>query len=619
MSALERVAARARVWSISTKLFLVFGFLSAAFVVLAVSTEVTLIDETRGLKEIDRESDDVATRVVPLIRLMGELQRAVVQVQQFLTDISATRGRDGLDTGFDEAAENAERFHRAMAEAKRIAEDLGLSSLRARLKDVEEAFPPFYAMGQEMARRYIEEGTGGGNAMMGQFDATASRLDEAMQALIEEGTRYSDQRITNLREIIDRVSADTAALSTRVLVISILGLFVAVAGAVFLRSNIARPLAGVTEALEAVMRGDSRRQIPYQERGDEIGAMARALKRFREVLAEQAELEASRAREEAARREQEARLEQERREAEMRRHQEEARQREEARRRQREELLKLADQFETSVRAVARQVAGSSEQMRASAGEMVEHTRSVAETSHAARQATEQASNNVTVVAAAAEELSYSIATILERVREAAAVAGTSAQKTDHANERIGELAEAAQKIGEVVELINDIAAQTNLLALNATIEAARAGEAGKGFAVVANEVKNLASQTAKATEEISGQILGIQEATREAVDIIGEVTKAIREVNEIATAISEAVEEQSAATKDISQNTQQAAAGTQEVMHNIASVTEAADMTGRHAGEVLNSAEALASEAQRLQHEVDAFLARVRSEDEAA
>ncbi len=618
MSTLKAIFLRLSSWRLSAKLFLVFGILSLAFLVLAISTETALWDIDKDVATVEETSDVVGLQVVPLIRAMGEIQRSVIQVQQFLTDISATRGRDGLDTGFDEAAENADRFRRAMAEARKIAQDLRLASLVAKLDAVEEAFPPFYEMGQEMARRYIAEGPEGGNKLMGRFDATAARLDKAMEELIAEGNRFSDEQITQLRTSLDDLMVETDALSERTLILAIVGLLVAVLGAVFLRQNIARPMARMTETLEAVMGGDQARQIPYQDREDEIGAMARALKRYREMMAEQAELEAARAREEAARREQEARLERERREAEIKRQQEEARQREEARRRRRDELLALADRFERSVKSVAEHVASSSEQMRGSAREMVVHSEEVAHAADGARQATDQAANNVTVVAAAAEELSYSINTILERVKEAARVAGESTRKADQANERISHLNEAAQKIGEVIELINDIAAQTNLLALNATIEAARAGEAGKGFAVVAGEVKNLAAQTAKATEEIAGQIAAIQEATQDAVGGIAEVTEAIRSLNEIAGAISEAVEEQSAATRDISHNTQQAAAGAQEAMQTIDNVKQAADTTRGHAGQVLEAAEHLVSEAERLRQEVDGFLEQVRSEDAA-
>ncbi|MHA1598339.1 MAG: methyl-accepting chemotaxis protein, partial [Alphaproteobacteria bacterium] len=186
--------------------------------------------------------------------------------------------------------------------------------------------------------------------------------------------------------------------------------------------------------------------------------------------------------------------------------------------------------------------------------------------------------------------------------------------ETERSNEQVQGLATAAQKIGEVVELISDIAEQTNLLALNATIEAARAGDAGKGFAVVASEVKNLANQTAKATEEISAQIGGIQGATRDAVEAIGGITSIIDEINEITSAIAAAVEEQGAATQEIARNVEQASAGTSEVTVNITGVNQAADDTGKAATEVLSAVGTLTTQSDKLSKEVSGFLKDIKA-----
>ena len=194
------------------------------------------------------------------------------------------------------------------------------------------------------------------------------------------------------------------------------------------------------------------------------------------------------------------------------------------------------------------------------------------------------------------------------------AAAQNAVDRAQSTNEKVQGLSVAAQKIGEVVELINDIASQTNLLALNATIEAARAGEAGKGFAVVATEVKSLADQTAKATDEIGGQITEIQSATNEAVDAIGSISEVISEISEISSSISAAVEEQGASTREISSNVQQAAAGTQEVSSNMSGVTQAAGETGSAASQVNSAAVELSTQAATLKNSVDDFLQTVRA-----
>jgi methyl-accepting chemotaxis protein len=228
--------------------------------------------------------------------------------------------------------------------------------------------------------------------------------------------------------------------------------------------------------------------------------------------------------------------------------------------------------------------------------------------------AAEQASANVQTVASAAEELLSSIAEIGRRVTQASGIAGSAANDGRRTDVIVRGLADEAQKIGEVIKLIQDVAGRTNLLALNATIEAARAGEAGKGFAVVASEVKNLANQTAKATDEIRARIAAIQSQTSAAVEAIRGICGTIEEINGISSSIAAAVEEQSTATREISRSVQQAATGTAQVSDNIGGVSTAADNTGAAASQVLGSASELAKQSEILRSEVENFLTRVRA-----
>ncbi len=232
--------------------------------------------------------------------------------------------------------------------------------------------------------------------------------------------------------------------------------------------------------------------------------------------------------------------------------------------------------------------------------------------SQSAAESIEQASANVQTVAAAAEELSSSIHEISRQVSRSAEVSMQAVAEADRTNETVKTLSESSTKIGNVVQLISDIAGQTNLLALNATIEAARAGEAGKGFAVVASEVKSLASQTARATEEISSQILGMQTSTQEAVTAIEKIRKTIDDLSEIATTISSSVEEQGAATGEIASSVARAASGTQDVSVSIIGVTQTAQESGQGARQVLTAAGSLVSESTSLRTEIQNFIKHV-------
>jgi len=280
----------------------------------------------------------------------------------------------------------------------------------------------------------------------------------------------------------------------------------------------------------------------------------------------------------------------------------------------RNQLDRIAEDLERGVKDVVDAVSTAASDLRVSAQSMAATAGKTSQLSGAVAAAATEASANVQTVAAAAEELSASIVEIGRQVNHSADIAGKAMDAAKNADGTVTGLADAAQKIGAIVKLINDIAGRTNLLALNATIEAARAGSAGKGFAVVASEVKALANQTAKATDEIAGQIAAIQGATREAVAAIQGIGARIGEINEIATGIAAAIDEQGASTQEIARNVMEAATGTNDVSGNIANVQMAADSSGEAAGRVLGAADALSRHADSLRGQMGDFLQRIRS-----
>ena len=348
--------------------------------------------------------------------------------------------------------------------------------------------------------------------------------------------------------------------------------------------QVARPLGGITGLMSRLAGGDLTVEVEGGERRDEVGALARALAVFKGNA-----LEAKRA---AA--------------------QQEADRATKVRRAQ--ALEQLTKDFESRIETLANALSSAARQMQTAAQSMSSTADGAREQSVAVAAASDEASANVATVAAATEELAASIKEIARQVTESAAISGKAAVEAKRTDQTVQALADSAQKIGEVVELINSIAAQTNLLALNATIEAARAGEAGKGFAVVAAEVKTLAAQTAAATGEIAGQVGQIQVATREAVAVIRGVATTIEEINNIATAIAAAIEEQGVATEDIARTVQQAARGTQDVSTNIGGLRQAATDTRGTAGQVLEASDALSKQAHELTSGLAEFLTATRA-----
>jgi methyl-accepting chemotaxis protein len=348
--------------------------------------------------------------------------------------------------------------------------------------------------------------------------------------------------------------------------------------------RVIKPLHNMRDAMLKVANGDLAVDTGYTARNDEIGALAGALETFKQQAVDKVRIE-----------------------AQEREHNAAAMGRQKA-------IENYVGEFESVVRQTLTQLGDASGQMRTTSTGLSTVSRQTNARVEVAEKASGEASNSVESVAAAAEELSASINDISQQAAHAAGIASRAVGQARETDSTVQGLAKSAGRIGEVVGLINTIAAQTNLLALNATIEAARAGEAGRGFAVVASEVKSLASQTAKATDEISEQISDIQKVAGEAIDAIKRIGGIIGEVNEVATAIAAAVQEQGAATQEITRSTQYAAQGTKNVSDNIVGVKADADAAAAAADDVKSASEMLETQSQQLGHQVTDFLGKIRA-----
>jgi methyl-accepting chemotaxis protein len=426
------------------------------------------------------------------------------------------------------------------------------------------------------------------------IDMAAVDAATALVFMMEAEQKFSvlETRIVALHELEKRLGHATVAATAAAVDETRLEFFVLLVCALVLAGfvtvvvarMIARPIAGMTETMTALSTGDTSVAVPETERKDEIGRMAKAVLVFKENMIRADALGAEQAREREAKETRARRLE------------------------------ASALHFDQSVSGVVGAVSAATTKLQASAQSMSATATQTNRQAAAVASASEEATTSVHGVASAAEQLSASVSEIGRQVDQSSEIARQAVADVERTNATIQDLAETAQRIGDVVKLISDIAGQTNLLALNATIEAARAGEAGKGFAVVASEVKSLASQTAKATEEIAAQVAAIQGSTKDSVAAIAGIGDTIRRVSEIATTIASAVEEQGASTQEIARNVQQAAAGTQDVSANIADVTKAANQTGEAAEEVLSAAREMAQQTEALRGEVERFLADVKA-----
>ncbi len=404
------------------------------------------------------------------------------------------------------------------------------------------------------------------------------------EAFAHAANTISGKDEERLSAVQERVVSTVDTTRTLSMVVGGFALLIGIFLAVIIARSISSPLLNMTGAMEKLADGQLNTEVPALERGDEIGAMAKAVQVFKENGLRARDLAAEQEKQRAAR---------------------------EARARTIEDLTR---NFNNSVSGVLEVVTGASTALESTAQGMSSTAEETSRQATAVASSTEETTVSIQTVAAAAEELSASISEIGRQVAQSSQVSLQATEDAHRTDATVKGLAESSAKIGTVVSLINDIASQTNLLALNATIEAARAGEAGKGFAVVANEVKALANQTTKATEEIGTQIGAVQSATAEAVRAIGGIVSRVQEINHIAASIAAAVDEQAAATGEIARSVSQAAEGARSVSTTIGGVTAAAGETGAAAGEVLTAAQSLSQEARELKELVSTFLSGVAS-----
>ncbi len=552
---------------IGTKIAAVIGIL---FLAIAVSGWLSV----RGVNELHHAGDDLATNWLPSIQEAGYMRFALSRHRTLVA-------RHGLSTE---------------AEQKTSTEK-DLEAIVARMLEHRKKYEPMISSPQE--RAVYEAFVRGWDAYL-VASAEFLRLsnaddDKAAAASFFRSVPVFSATDKALGDIIDineagaAASSDSADRTKQSVVLTLaatIGISVAfaLASVLFLISTVSKPIVAMTAAMKRLADKDLAVAIPAMGRKDEVGAMADAVQIFKDNMVRADKLEAEAAKETAAREARAAKIE------------------------------KLTQAFDVGVRSVVANLSGSAEALQKSAASMTQTAQSTSQQATAVAAASEQASTNVQTVASSAEELSASIQEISRRVAESATISKSAVDQADRTTETVQGLVSVATKIGDVTKLINDIASQTNLLALNATIEAARAGEAGKGFAVVAAEVKGLATQTSRATDEISEQISAIQKASADTVKAIGDISGTIKTINEIAAAIAAAVEEQGAATQEIARNVQQASAGTSEVSSNIAGVTQAAADTGTAAGQVRDGSAAISGEAATLKREVDGFLDGVRA-----
>ncbi len=493
-------------------------------------------------KTITMENDAILAKEESMV-FMGiarQMKLDAVQIQQWLSDISATRGQDGLNDGFDEAQKSYDSFMSGLNKFKNMYKEENFTDGLEQVAEVEKALVVYHNTGKEMAKAYIDGGPELGNKLMASFDEAAGNITKTLTPFVESQEAELAKSMSSIISSSDKIRSFT-------LIAGLLTLFAGATIAWLITRSITKPILRVVEFTKTMSEGDLIHILDIDQK-DEVGLLARSTnamaiqleKAFAQVRGSSSTINTSAG-----------------------------------------ALENLATDMHSSSSQMlsnCNTVAASSEQMTANIS--------------AIAAASEQTSTNINMVAAATEEMTATITEIASNSEKARVITESAVKESDEASKSVVELGEAAQEINKVTETINEIAEQTNLLALNATIEAARAGEAGKGFAVVANEIKELAKQTTEATREIKLRIEGVQSSSEQTIAVIKSISSTIHNTSEIVGTMAAAVEEQAVTSKEISENVAQASAGMEELNQNFAEASTVNAEVTKEIGQIKGEAE---------------------------
>ncbi len=556
-----------RAVSIRQKLIAVIAGLLVA---LAVTGAVAFAQ----MRAINATAHEIQSSWMPSVRWLGEMRVQAARYRAVLRDYLIVPESARADVDKNLAARKAD-YEKARAKYEPLMSSPKERELATEVEALWQVFVKSAEDVQTLARKGDLEAAKTTNA--NKVVPAGRAMDAVMAKMTELNDNGAEASARNARETY-------AAASTLVLALFAATMIGGLAAAVYLVRDIARGIASVLTPIEALAGGNLDADIPALSPRTEMGKIATALAVFKLALIEKkradddAKIEAS------------------------------------AKTARAERIGRATSEFEVAVGELISTFTGASVELEASAGTLTKTSDMTISMSGSAMGAAQSMSDNVQSVAAAAEEITSSVHEIGRQVQESNRIASSAVDQAGHADQNIARLSQSAARIDNVVKLITAVAEQTNLLALNATIEAARAGEAGRGFAVVASEVKNLANQTAKATDEITLQIADMQAATSETVTSINQVSATIKLISEVATAIAAAVEEQGAATQEIARNVQQAAQFGTKVSDEVTVVARGTDETGHASSQVLTAAKSLSAESVRLKQQVDTFLTAVRA-----